>query len=344
MSALTSLFSSMANKIRSKVGGSDTYTPTQMVSAIDDVYDAGIADATTNITPSDASPVAMLANLGYKPTTAGYAIESNPTTLNPSNTTPATITSGMIYKASEDGKAVASVKNVTPSSTPRPVSADDIVHIGGSGEIVDDISIVNPNNVLPTAVVAGNNYRITYNDGYIIRSYDNKTPDDTTPPSVAIGDIVKIRTNGGYLIASQPSNKTPDDTTPPTVLSGEIVKMGGAGYLYATQQTGYDYKTTKTISVSSKSASLTGLTSGKEYYMFVSYAWTNTNYNAEISSMTNTTNLTKVDSGRDRPTSSLAAYENWSLYTFKATSTSSTITFSTTATSAFTARVLLFEK
>ena len=40
MSALTTLFSSLANKIRSKTGGSDTYTPPEMVDAIDDVYDA----------------------------------------------------------------------------------------------------------------------------------------------------------------------------------------------------------------------------------------------------------------------------------------------------------------
>lgn len=42
MSALTDLFTSMANKIRNKTGGSDTYTPAEMVSdGIDDVYDAG---------------------------------------------------------------------------------------------------------------------------------------------------------------------------------------------------------------------------------------------------------------------------------------------------------------
>lgn len=41
MSALTDLFTALANKIRSNLGVSDTYTPTEMVSAIDDVYDAG---------------------------------------------------------------------------------------------------------------------------------------------------------------------------------------------------------------------------------------------------------------------------------------------------------------
>ena len=44
MSALTDLFTDLANKIRSKTGTSTTYTPLEMVSdGIDDVYDAGYA-------------------------------------------------------------------------------------------------------------------------------------------------------------------------------------------------------------------------------------------------------------------------------------------------------------
>lgn len=78
MSALTDLFTSMANKIRSKVGGVQTYTPLQMVSAIDDVYDAGAASVPTptNITPSNASPVTLTANTAVKPTSGGLAIQS----------------------------------------------------------------------------------------------------------------------------------------------------------------------------------------------------------------------------------------------------------------------------
>lgn len=44
MSALTDLFTSLANKIRSKLGTQDTYTPEQAISAIDDVYAKGVAD------------------------------------------------------------------------------------------------------------------------------------------------------------------------------------------------------------------------------------------------------------------------------------------------------------
>ncbi|MBO7453160.1 MAG: hypothetical protein J6U54_22740 [Clostridiales bacterium] len=47
MTALTNLFTALANKIRSKTGGSATYTPPQMVNAIDEVYDAGVAAGET---------------------------------------------------------------------------------------------------------------------------------------------------------------------------------------------------------------------------------------------------------------------------------------------------------
>lgn len=77
MSALTDLFTALANKIRSKTGGSTTYTPPQMVNAIDDVYAAGAASVTgTSITPSNTSPQSMSSGTLYKPTDNGYAIQS----------------------------------------------------------------------------------------------------------------------------------------------------------------------------------------------------------------------------------------------------------------------------
>ena len=54
MSALTDYFTSLANKIRSKTGGSGTLTPTQMVSAVDDVYSAGQAHPVTQEKTADA--------------------------------------------------------------------------------------------------------------------------------------------------------------------------------------------------------------------------------------------------------------------------------------------------
>lgn len=123
MSALTDLFTAMANKIRSKTGTQTLYTPAQMVSdGIDDVYDAGYAAGggggvtPTSITPSDSSPVAMTANNAYEPTTNGYAIASNPTTLTPSDASPQSIASGTIYKGSGSGYAIGSYSGITPSA------------------------------------------------------------------------------------------------------------------------------------------------------------------------------------------------------------------------------------
>lgn len=45
MSALTDYFTSLANKIRSILGGQSTYTPAQMVYALDDIYASGESGA-----------------------------------------------------------------------------------------------------------------------------------------------------------------------------------------------------------------------------------------------------------------------------------------------------------
>ena len=104
MSALTDLFTSMANKIRSKVGGSQTYTPLQMVSAIDDVYDAGAASvpSPTSITPSNASPASMTSGNAYQPTANGYAIESY-SSVTPSDSSPASVSANEIIKSTASG-------------------------------------------------------------------------------------------------------------------------------------------------------------------------------------------------------------------------------------------------
>lgn len=45
MSALTDLFTSLASKIRVKLGTTDKYTPTQAIAAIDQIYEKGVASA-----------------------------------------------------------------------------------------------------------------------------------------------------------------------------------------------------------------------------------------------------------------------------------------------------------
>lgn len=62
------------------------------------------------------------------------------------------------------------------------------------------------------------------------------TPSNSSPAAMSSGGVYQPTANG-YAIESYDS-KTPSDSTPPTVASGDIVKMGGAGYLYATEQSG----------------------------------------------------------------------------------------------------------
>ena len=267
MSALTDLFSSMANKIRSKTGTATTYTPPQMVSSgIDDVYAAGVASATSPITPSDSSPVAMSANTGYKPTTAGYAIASNPTSITPSNSSPVTISSGTIYKASGNGKAVASITDVTPSSTQVAVSADDIVHIGGSGVIVDSVptpTSLTPSNSSPATITSGGLYSATAGGkavsvitdvtpsstptivsaddivhiggtGEIVDSIVYITPTNTDPIQyLDVGKNYRLSGNTGYAIKSY-SGKTPSDTSPVSLTTNTFYRLTSAGYLVKT--------------------------------------------------------------------------------------------------------------
>lgn len=246
MSALTDLFQSMANKIRSKTGTATTYTPPQMVAdGIDDVFDAGVASATTPITPSDSSPVAMSANTGYKPTTNGYAIANNPTSITPSNSSPVTISSGTIYKASGNGKAVETVQTITPTyGIEDTVQSGAIIRFGDSGVITKEIptpSELTPSDSSPATITMNGLYSATGN-GYAISSYNGLVPSDSSPVPLAGRQIYKI-TNGtatqvqGYAIESNPASKTPSDTSPAAVTSGSIIKPSSNGYLYKTQQT-----------------------------------------------------------------------------------------------------------
>lgn len=124
MSALTDLFTTMANSIRGKTGTQTTYTPSEMATdGIDDVYAAGYAagggggGGAVPITPSNSSPASMSANVAYEPTANGYAIESY-SSVTPSDSTPAALTNGAIYKAGGAGYAIASnPTSVTPSSS-----------------------------------------------------------------------------------------------------------------------------------------------------------------------------------------------------------------------------------
>ena len=154
MSALTDLFTAMANKIRSKTGTATTYTPLEMVSdGIDDVYDAGYAagggggGTSTPITPSNSSPASMTTGTTYEAMGNGYAIESY-SSVTPSNSSPVSLTSGSIYKMGGAGKAVASVADITPSdSSPAALTSGSIYKAGGAGYAIAS----SPTSVTPSS-------------------------------------------------------------------------------------------------------------------------------------------------------------------------------------------------
>lgn len=183
----------------------------------------------TSITPSNSSPVALTANTAVTPTASGYAIASYdsvtpsstptsvstddivkiggsgvvmtaPSSLTPSNSSPATITSGNTYTATANGKAVASVTDMTPSSILKSVSANDVIRFTSSGQVVDLISEITPNNNTPPSLGSGNCY-LPLVSGYAIGSYSSKTPSDSSPASVSSGAIIKASA-AGYLYAS----------------------------------------------------------------------------------------------------------------------------------------------
>lgn len=227
MSALTDLFTSMANKIRSKTGGSDTYTPAEMASdGIDDVYAAGAASvpSPTSITPSNASPVALTANTAVKPTAAGYAIESY-SDVTPSNVSPVSLTSGDIVKLGGNGKAVASITSITPSSSP------NLIGLGGI--------------YAPTR------------EGYVVQNIRNISPSDSSPANLNSGDICKMN-NAGVAIYSYQSYGAPSASGTP--FNAGFTKWTSGGYAYPSRPVALpdfsnpDYESTQYIAKASSSS------------------------------------------------------------------------------------------
>lgn len=235
MSALTDLFTAMANKIRSKTGTATTYTPSEMVSdGIDDVFDAGVASATTPITPSNSSPASMTANTGYKPTTNGYAIASYDS-VTPSST-PESVASGDIVKIGGSGvivDAIPTPTSITPSNTASPtlVSGEAVVptRMGYAVQSIEDLTPSNSNPV-PIEYLYGNIYRGIGN-GYAIESYNSITPSNSSPVDLSSGSIYKM--GGAGKAVESITSVTPSNGSPVALASGDIDKMGGNGYAIA---------------------------------------------------------------------------------------------------------------
>lgn len=205
MSALTDLFTAMANKIRSKTGTQTTYTPSEMASdGIDDVYDAGVASVPTptSITPSNASPVTLTANTAVKPTANGYAIE-NYTSVTPSNSSPVDLARDAIYKMEGAGKAIASCYSITPSnSSPVQLASGYILKMTGNGYAIESYSSITPSNTSPVALSSGSIYKMS-GAGKAVLSVTSKTPSDSSPASVTANSIIQPSA-AGYLVSNTP--------------------------------------------------------------------------------------------------------------------------------------------
>lgn len=209
MSALTDLFTAMANKIRSKTGTQTTYTPLEMVSdGIDDVYAAGYdaggggGGGGIPITPSNASPVSLTSGESYEMQANGYAISSY-TNLSPSNSSPVTLSDDTIYKTNGTGKAIQSLSDVTPSNvSPVSLTSGAIYKMGGAGKAVASVADI--------------------------------TPSDSSPAALTSGSIYKAG-GAGYAIASSPTSVTPSSSG--TYFSSGIKKMASSGYAYSAQPT-----------------------------------------------------------------------------------------------------------
>lgn len=234
MSALTDLFTAMANKIRSKTGTATTYTPAEMVSdGIDDVYaagyDAGGGGATgIPITPSNASPVSLTSGESYELLANGYAISSY-TNLTPSNASPVSLSDDTIYKTNGTGKAIASLSDITPSnSSPVSLSSGSIYKMGGAGKAVASVTDITPSDSSPAAMTSGTVYKAG-GAGYAIASYQSKTP---TQPGTAFNSGMVKMSAAGYAYTDQAEQVTP---TPGGVEFTYGLKiMNSNGFAYST--------------------------------------------------------------------------------------------------------------
>lgn len=247
MSALTDLFTALANKIRSKTGTATTYTPLQMVSdGIDDVYaagyDAGGGGATgIPITPSNASPVSLTTGDSYEMLSDGYAIASY-NNLSPSNVSPAALADDTIYKTNGTGYAIDSYSSITPSnSSPASLTSGSIYKMGGAGAAIASYSSVTPSNSSPVSLSSGSIYKMG-GSGKAVASVTDITPSDSSPAAMTSGAVYKAG-GGGYAIASNPTSVTP--TSSGASFSSGMVKMASSGYAYSSKPTGgFDSGTT----------------------------------------------------------------------------------------------------
>lgn len=248
MSALTDLFTAMANKIRSKTGGSDTYTPAEMVSdGIDDVYDAGVAAGTT---PTQTKSVtAGTSQIIVSPDT-GYALSS--VTVNP---TPS--------ETKTEGPNVSTNKEVTPTSGKllSKVTITPLTHTAtytpAANTAANDMGANHDKRYVNTSgmIVPSGTKSITSNGNVDVSSYSTanvNVPDPTLSGDAAVGNVLSGKTFYNNSLTKRTGNMTNNGAVAPSGLN-----CGGSYTIPAGYHNGSGVVTANSL------ASQTGVDSGK---------------------------------------------------------------------------------
>lgn len=140
MATLTQVFTSLADKIRSKLGTTTKYTPAQAISAIDDVYEKGKSEGTT---PTQEKTVTAGTSASTVTPDSGYALSK--VTVNPTPSQTKSVTAGTSDKtvSPDSGKLLSSVtvsptpsqtKSASPSTSAQTITPD-------SGKLLSSVSI-----------------------------------------------------------------------------------------------------------------------------------------------------------------------------------------------------------
>lgn len=196
MSALTDIFTSLANKIRSRLGTTTTYTPAQAIAAIDDVYEKGKSEGAT---PTQTKTVTAGTSATTVTPDTGYALSS--VTVNP---TP------------------SQSKSATPSTSAQTISPD-------SGKLLSSVSISAIATETKTQAAGTSNVDVTPTSGKYLTKV-TVTPTPTQEKTITASRSAQTVTpDSGKHLSKVTVNKYPDATgtyTYPVNSTGDTYDMG----------------------------------------------------------------------------------------------------------------------